>query len=275
MRQKISLATMMMIAIAIMVSCNNAPKQNTENSHTEQAASKKDCKDVHWSHHQGADGPENWANLCSGFAACGGQAQSPINIVSTTVAQDQQLTAPVFSYGKSIVSIVNNGHTIQFNVDGDNKVSLNGKDYTLLQFHYHALSEHTIDGKHFPLEVHFVHKHADNDFAVLGIMFEPGKSNSLLEKYLNHVYFPKEKGSYQSTDTIDLLSLFPQNKSYYYYKGSLTTPPCSEVVSWYVLQQSVQASPEQIAALSAILNNNYRPVMPLNGRTVEYFKANR
>jgi len=97
-------------------------------------------------------------------------------------------------------------------------------------------------------------------------MFKVGKENALFAKYLNH--FPKEKGTYNSEDTIDLSSLFPSDKTYYNYSGSLTTPPCSEVVNWYVLKNLVTASKEQIELLSIILKNNFRPVQPINGRII-------
>lgn len=251
---------MMMVAMALLVSCNNSQKKKTE---------KKSCDGVHWSHHAGEDGPANWKNLCDGFTDCGGSAQSPIDIASENAVIGEKLVAPEFKYGNSKVDIINNGHTVQFNVDKGSAVNLNGKAYQLLQFHYHALSEHTINGKHAPLEVHFVHKHSDTDFAVLGIMIVEGAKNELFEKYLNQ--FPVKKGVYKSDDLIDLFGLFPANKSYYYYSGSLTTPPCSEVVSWYVLKNPVEASAEQIAKFSKILHDNYRPVMPLNNRKVSIF----
>ncbi len=253
------------IGLTLLVSCNNSQKKENK---TEQVKN-INCSDVHWSHHKGEDGPSNWKNLCDGFSACGGQEQSPVNISKENTITGEELSAPKFTYGKSKVAIINNSHTVQFNVDGENKVNLNGKEYKLLQFHYHALSEHTIDGKHFPLEVHFVHKHSDTDFAVLGIMFVEGKSSALFDKYLDK--FPTTKGNYKSEDLIDLLSLFPKNRSYYHYDGSLTTPPCSEVVNWYVLKNPVEASKEQIEKISKILHDNYRPVMPLNDRKVLSF----
>ncbi len=233
------------------------------------ASEPQKTKSVSWSHHKGEIGPENWANLCDTFSKCGGKAQSPINLVTKKIAVDDSLTAPTFSYGESKVDIINNSHTVQFNISGKNQVNLDGKEYTLLQFHYHALSEHTIDGKYFPLEVHFVHKHSDTDFAVLGVMFEEGEKNELLDKYLAD--FPTSKGEFKSDADIDLLSLLPKDKSYYNSQGSLTTPPCSEVVNWYVLKTPVTASKEQLKQFSKILNNNYRPIMPLNDRAVRAY----
>lgn len=262
------------VALAIILTACNSPQKKTEektidvheSATTEEAHGEKksDCNDVHWSHHEGHDGPENWMNLCDGFNACGGQAQSPINIVSSKAVANETLKAIEINYSVSSVDIINNGHTVQFNMHGDNSFTIDDKKYDLLQFHYHASSEHTIDGNYYPLEVHFVHKHSDTDYAVIGIMFEAGEENELFAKYLAH--FPAEKGSYSADDELNLADLLPDNLSYYYYPGSLTTPPCSEVVNWYVLQKPLTASDSQIEKFSQILNHNFRPVMPLNER---------
>jgi carbonic anhydrase len=262
MNQKTSLITIA-LALACFISCKTDKKNKTQ--HSEQKV-EKDCKDIHWSHHDGDDGPENWKNLCVGFSECGGKSQSPIDINTESIILGEGLSAPIFDYGTSKVDIINNEHTVQFNIEEGSKVNLNGKDYQLIQFHYHALSEHTIDGEHFPLEVHFVHKHSDTDFAVLGVMFDEGGENELFKKYLSN--FPTSKGEYKSDDIINLMSLLPENKNYYYYSGSLTTPPCTEVVSWFVLENPIEASKEQIEEFSKILNNNYRPTMALNSRDI-------
>lgn len=274
MKKTIYLITLAFVTI-FFASCKDINKKKnteTENQKIEDVAhkkSKKNAKDVHWSHHKGEDGPENWKNLCEEFADCGGQAQSPINIINKEVSIGKDLAIPQFNYEKSKVNIINNGHTIQFNVDGNSIVKLNNKDYNLLQFHFHALSEHTIDGKHAPIEVHFVHKHSDTDFAVIGVMYTEGKQNELLKKYLDK--FPTNKGEYKSEDMIDIFNLLPKNKSYYYYKGSLTTPPCTEIVNWYVLKNPIEASKEQIQKFSKILHNNYRPIQNLNGRKIKQY----
>ncbi len=266
-----------LVAIALVLtfitSCNAKKDSKEEQNKTkqeEQKVVKKDCKDVKWSHHTGENGPENWNNLCDGFADCNGKVQSPINIVTKNVSSENNLVAPKFNYGKSKVDIINNSHTVQFNISGDNVVNLNGKDYKLLQFHYHTKSEHTIDGKYYPIEVHFVHQHSASEFAVLGVMFEEGKENPLLTKYLDK--FPKTKGTYKSEDMMDLLSLFPKNKSYFNYQGSLTTPPCSEVVNWHLLKTPLTASKAQIEQFSKIMDSNFRPIQPLNGRIVNESK---
>lgn len=268
--KKTFLNGILIVAVAILISsCNNAPKKDQvadTDQHEATTELKKDCDHVHWSHQEGEDGPKNWKNLCDGFMSCGGEAQSPINIITTSTASENNLTAFEFNYTSSKVDIINNGHTVQFNTSGENVVIINDKEYKLLQFHYHAHSEHTIDGNYYPIEVHFVHKHSDVDYAVLGVMFEEGEENKLFAKYLEH--FPASKGDFASEDMIELKSLFPSDLSYYYYSGSLTTPPCSEVVNWYVLKSPLKASKEQIEKFAEILHNNYRPIMPLNNREV-------
>lgn len=272
MKKDFIIASAAILMAVLISSCNSNTKKDPSmkeetKKETAKKESKKDCSDVHWSHHKGEHGPENWANLCEGFKACDGKSQSPIDIKNVVKGDD---LAPIdLKYGESKVNIINNGHTVQFNIEPGSSAMINGKKYDLLQFHYHAKSEHTIEGAYSPIEVHFVHKHADDDFAVIGVMYEEGIANELFANYLDK--FPKEKGEYSSDEKIELSSLLPKNLSYYHYSGSLTTPPCSEVVSWYLLQKPLTASGNQIESFSEILNNNFRPLQALNGRTIYSF----
>lgn len=276
-----SITFISLLSAFVLLSCNSAQKsknseaegKSTVESHEGHSHGEKpkDCNEVHWSHHKGEEGPENWPNLCDGFMACGGESQSPINLIDSIAESNGELQAIQFNYVSSSIDIINNGHTVQFNMKGDNSITIKEKKYDLLQFHYHALSEHTINGEHSPIEVHFVHKHSDTDFAVVGIMYVEGDENELLASYLEH--FPKEKGTYTSENVLELASLLPDDVSYYHYSGSLTTPPCSEVVSWFVLKDALTASKEQIEAFATILHENYRPVMPLNNRAVYSYVA--
>ncbi|MCF8372022.1 MAG: carbonic anhydrase family protein [Bacteroidales bacterium] len=272
--KKILLNSFLVIVFAAaMVSCNpsaQSDKTTKKENHEQLADGKNDCDHVHWSHHSGEEGPEHWKDLCSGFNACGGQAQSPIDIITTETKADTSLSAFELKYSTTPVEIINNGHTVQFNTFGNNILMIGKKEYKLMQFHYHALSEHTVNGNHYPLELHLVHTYSDSDLAVLGILFEEGEANELFTEYLAKL--PVEKGRFESKEMIELRKLFPADLDYYHYKGSLTTPPCSEVVSWYVLRSPVKASKEQIAQFSKILHDNYRPVMPLNDRKVLSFE---
>lgn len=240
--------------LAFVISCKKAPAEQK----------KMDCTDVDWAY-KGEAKPENWVNLCTGFTDCGGEEQSPINIEIAKAKKSEDLPKLQFEYGNTPVSIVNNGHTIQFNIAGEHSLQIGDKNYKLLQFHYHAASEHTVDGEHYPMEVHFVHK-GDEGLAVVGMLFQEGQSSLLLDNYLS--FFPKQKGEYEIEKTIPMSALVPQEVSYYHYDGSLTTPPCSEIVDWYVLQKPIEASKRQLEQMTALLHNNYRPVQKLNGREV-------
>jgi carbonic anhydrase len=255
------------LSITFFNACNYSVKtESAETDAKELVAEHQNCDEVHWSHHKGEDGPENWENLCDGFIACGGNAQSPIDIITEELIEKSDIPALEIQYSSSPTHIFNNGHTVQFGITGENNLLIGDKSYELSQFHFHALSEHTVNGNHYPIEVHFVHRHSDTDFAVIGIMYEEGEENSLLTEYLAD--FPTEVGEFRSEQSINLKSLVPADLSFYHYSGSLTTPPCSEVVSWYVLKTPLKASKTQIEKFSEILNHNYRPVMPLNGREV-------
>lgn len=226
-----------------------------------------DCTNIHWTYHMTSSGQDHWVDLCTGYSACSGMSQSPVNISGAMTKHT--LSKLIFSYSTTPAEIENNGHTIEFVCEPGNKLTIGGTQYELLQFHYHAQSEHQVDGNNYPLEVHFVHKASDSDYAVVGIFFAEGTSNSLFTEYLSH--FPHEEGTYADPSEIELEELLPVNKSYFHYSGSLTTPPCSEVVHWYVLKNTITASASQINQLQALLKNNSRQIQGLNGRKIYSF----
>jgi len=276
MKLKLFSSFLFLYLIGAIVSCTNADQTSQKNDDAmkkEKHSShhSKDCKDVHWTYHNDETGPENWHQLCEGFAACAGNAQSPVDINTREVVKSDELQPPKIEYGETPVEIINNGHTVQFNVKGDHYATLNGKKYKLVQFHFHSPSEHTVDGKYFPLEAHFVHKNDDGTLAVLGVMFREGKANPFFEKYLEKL--PAEKDTkVADNETYNPQELLPENPAYYRYKGSLTTPPCSEIVDWYVFAEPLEASQEQLEYWSKILHNNNRPVQPLNDRKIYLFE---
>jgi len=219
---------------------------------------------VHWGY-EGEVGPEHWGDLSPDYAACSqGVEQSPIEIPATAPVNPPGLS---FNYQSSALNIVNNGHAIQVNYDQGSNLEIGGASYPLVQFHLHSLSEHTLNGAHMPMEVHLVHKDASGHVAVIGIMIVEGAQNPAYEAILAHM--PAEEGESQmiSGTAVDAGDLLPADQSYYHYNGSLTTPPCTEGVRWFVMAAPVELSTAQIAAFQSIYDNNYRPVQPLNERT--------
>ena len=216
--------------------------------------------------YEGKQGSEHWAELSEKFGLCAtGVNQSPINITSVIEAN---LPPLVTNYHKSQVSEINNGHTVQANIKGNNTFTNDDGTFDLLQFHFHAPSENIIEGKSFPLEAHFVHADQNGRLAVIGVMFELGKENSELAKLWTNM----PETSHSKTTLIKELSalnLLPKEKSYYRFNGSLTTPPCTEGVRWFVLKDTIEASQAQIDKFRNVMGTDTnRPVQPINARVI-------
>ncbi|MCL6605083.1 MAG: carbonic anhydrase family protein [Paenibacillus sp.] len=226
---------------------------------------------AHWSY-EGDTSPEHWAELDQLFTTCKvGKAQSPINILKEEVQDDESLSPIKVEYSPSKVTIVNNGHTIQANLDNkDNKITLEGKTYTLQQFHFHLPSEHEVNGSHADMELHFVHKDADGQLAVLSVLITKGsKENAELNKLWSMLPTEENEEGIPIEDAFDMNELLPEDLHSFRYQGSLTTPPCTEGVQWIVLENPVQWSEEQINKFKAIFPHDNRPVQPLGEREVD------
>lgn len=220
---------------------------------------------VHWTY-EGEEGPEHWGEINEDYALCGaGKTQSPINISS---AYSTDIIDISFDYSESALNILNNGHTIQVNYDAGSSITYNGVTYDLLQFHFHHPSEHTVEGVATPLEVHFVHRDADGNLAVVGVMLAEGEADNAAFAAV-FASLPAEKSEVETLDaTISAADMLPQTATYFTYSGSLTTPPCSEGVRWLVMQEPVTLGAAQIEAFSTIFELNARPVQSLNARDI-------
>ena len=211
----------------------------------------------HWSY-EGPGGPDHWGDVDAASKVCSvGTQQSPIDIVSPVRAQ----LAPLkMAWSKKSDAIVNNGHTIQLNIAPGSTLAVGKENFTLLQYHFHRPSEHTIGGKNFPMEVHFVPRGADGNLAVVGVLMTAGKPNAAFSKIIKAM--PAHEGPAVKTDTagIDPNALLPAQRAYYRYSGSLTTPPCSEVVNWLLMHQPIQVAQADIDAFAKLYPMNARPV---------------
>jgi carbonic anhydrase len=217
---------------------------------------------AHWTY-EGEEGPAHWGELDSAYELCGsGKSQSPINISSPG---EQDLANIVFHYQPSEVNILNNGHTAQVNYDAGSYIELDGVRYDVAQFHYHAPSEHEIDGKLFPAELHIVHRSADEKLAVVGLLLQEGSANPALDPFINNL--PAEKSDVKDAGVkINVMDFLPGIQTTYRYNGSLTTPPCSEGVSWLVMTTPIELASAQLSKLEGLFEANNRPVQPLNDR---------
>jgi len=220
---------------------------------------------VHWDY-EGVGGPENWSKIDPKNSSCAiGQRQSPIDIRDGIKVDVEPIK---FSYRPSTFRIVDNGHTVQVAI-GDSSISLTGKTYELVQFHFHRPSEEKIEGQRFDMVVHLVHKADDGQLAVVAVLLERGSENPFIQTLWNNLPLEKNVAVAPPTTTIDLNTLLPSGRSYYTYMGSLTTPPCTEGVLWLVMKQPVQVSPDQINIFSRLYRNNARPIQPTAGRLIK------
>jgi len=228
----------------------------------------------HWAYEDHGDevGPAKWGTLPGNAACASGKQQTPINLVAGT-AKAQDLPDLVFGYKPSKLSIINNGHTVQMTYDAGSTLARTGSadTSTLAQFHFHAPSEHTVDGASFPMEAHLVHVNpAGKPVAVVGVFIKAGKENAGLTKAFQDL--PAKSGDKRAPAgaTIDARALLPADKTFFTYPGSLTTPPCTEGLTWYVFKTPIEMSPAQIGAFTTLehLGHTNRPIQSLGGRVV-------
>jgi carbonic anhydrase len=219
----------------------------------------------HWSY-EGENGPQAWGRMKPEFDKCAtGTRQSPIDIRS---GFQVQLPAIEFDYRPGNFSVIDNGHTVQVNLPPGNALTVLGRRYELLQFHFHRPSEERVNGRQFDMVVHLVHKDAQGKLAVVAVLLERGSAQPLIQAVWNAL--PLEKGEDVAAPvTIDPRQLLPEDPRYYTYMGSLTTPPCSEGVLWMVMKQPVHLSPEQLAIFARLYPMNARPVQATSERMIK------
>lgn len=232
---------------------------------------------VEWNHDPAsAVGPQHWGDLDPTFATCAeGMRQSPIDIA----AVDRAGPRPELKFRYRAVPLVveNNGHTLEVPITSDNELRIGNDRYRLLQFHFHTPSEHTIGGESLVMEAHLVHIDSNNQLAVVGVMMVAGEANATVAAALDNA--PATEGEVHVQGVaVDPAGLLPASAAYYAYPGSLTTPPCSEGVRWFVLREPITVSPEQVQKLADFIrlfpayegfDTNNRPVQPLNDRSVQ------
>ncbi len=218
---------------------------------------------VHWSY-LGEEGPESWGHLSPDYHVCAdGRDQSPVNIEGAIEAEMPPLE---FNYHKGGSAVLNNGHTIQVSYLAGSTLAVNGREFELKQFHFHAPSENHIEGKGYPMEMHLVHADKEGNLAVVAVMITEGRENETLTEIWRQM--PEQAGGKKDLQKrISVKGLLPASKDYYRFNGSLTTPPCTEGVRWYVMKQPLTVSVEQVRKFRHIMHHhNNRPVQPVYAR---------
>lgn len=222
-------------------------------------------KSGHWGY-DGDAGPSHWAALDPDFALCqSGHHQSPINIRNPRKAD---LPPIQVDYQPSPLHIIDNGHTIMINYAPGSSIRVGENRYVLKQFHFHRPSEEQVDGKSYEMSVHLVHADEQGNIAVVAVLIKTGAENSLIDELWSDVPTEKEQEERLENVQINAKALLPEDRSYYTFTGSLTTPPCTENVTWFVLKHPVTVSAAEIKRFEKLYRHNARPPEPLYDRVV-------
>jgi len=246
------------------------PVQMAANDHGKQGMAAKvpglpTGHDLHWEYN-GTAGPQSWGQLKPEFQTCNtGTRQSPIDIRDGIKVQLEPIQ---FDYRASAFRVIDNGHTVQVNVDSGNFITVSGRRYELVQFHFHRPSEERINGRQYEMVAHLVHKDAQGKLAVIAVLLDQGKEHPMVQLVWNSL--PLEKSVEQASPvTLDMNLMLPEQRQYYTYMGSLTTPPCTEGVLWLVMKQPATLSPYQASVFSRLYANNARPIQSAAGRMIK------
>ena len=222
---------------------------------------------AHWTY-EGAEGPVAWGRLVAAWNVCStGHEQSPIDLGGKVGPHKARIEERFIA---TPFVLFHNGHTIQAAIERPSDLTVEGGHFSSAQFHFHHPSEHTVNGKAYPAELHLVHKNDRGELAVLGIFIEfASQDNPVFESMISRL--PKAAGdSVQLSSPVDLAALIEdhagESEEIFSYHGSLTTPPCSEGVKWTVRSRPMHASFRQMQRLVAVLGESARPVQPVFDR---------
>jgi carbonic anhydrase len=228
---------------------------------------------VQWSY-EGAEGPPRWSELDPAFAKCGaGKAQSPIDLPRRPTQSAEKAPATP-KWDPVPVRVTNDGHFLKVDDTAPSSFTFEGTTYALKSFHFHVPAEHTIEGRNFDAEAHFIHKSPDGKkTVVVALLFQHGRENELLRPMWDA--FPSTIGAepVDTGRTIDVQALLPKAPKYVRYDGSLTAPPCTEGITWLVVEPEtdtpLQLSMGQIGRHRAATHGpTNRPTQPLDGRVI-------
>lgn len=216
--------------------------------------------------YEGMNGPENWGNLKPEYILCkSGKFQSPINLKWSKPKTGGEV---LLNYKPTPLKLRDSGHNLEVVTEDGGSAMLHGQPYKLMQVEFHTPSEHQLSGNALPLEAHFVHKNKKGEIAIVSAILIQGAGNPEIEKLWSA--WPNIVNAEVSTtnEEFNPMVLLPRKTTHYFYVGSLTTPPCTEGVKWFVLNTPVEISKEQIAAFRSHYANNARPLQNAKGRQV-------
>lgn len=217
--------------------------------------------------YEGIKGPLHWGKLDPAYKACSqGKEQSPIDIRGAHL--NKSLPPIEFHYISGSMTLTNTGHTVQVTAPAGSYIVVGGTRYDLVQFHFHHPGEEAVKGKLPDMTLHLVHKSADGKIVVVAVRLNEGNPNAVLAALWQHL--PKTTGATDKlTDDMSPAGLLPTDRGYWTYEGSLTAPPCTEGVRWFIFEQQVEISRAQLKAFAALYKVNSRIIQDIHGRKIE------
>ncbi len=221
--------------------------------------------DVEWGY-SGAGAPENWASISTDYSMCSeGTKQSPVDITGYQKGDAPPLS---FSFRRDAVEVVNDGKALSINYTKGNRLGLSERTYQLTSVRTHTPSEHTIDGQSFALELQLFHEQTFGDLAIVSFLYTLGDPDPVIQNIIDAA--PDESGqSITEGLVLNAADYAPEDLGYYKYEGSLTTPPCTEPVDWFIMLEQGSVSQEQIDQVAALTGGgNNRPLQPLGDRSI-------
>jgi carbonic anhydrase len=226
------------------------------------------AQNANWNY-EGKTGPLRWGKLDPSYRACSdGHEQSPLDIHGAHL--DKALKPIEFHYIAGPVTVENNGRAIVVHVDPGSYIVAGGVRYNLVEFEFRHPGEETVKGKFSDMSAHLVHRSADGKIAILAVRLLENQNfpNALLAALWKHL--PTTAGkSEKVAEMINPGGLLPADRGYWTYMGSLTTPPCTEGVRWFVFEQQVTLSRDQLRAFANIYKMNTREIQDPHGRRIE------
>jgi carbonic anhydrase len=262
------------VGAMLVTACDSNAPQTHRSETSESHPAEQGHAEVHWGY-EDENGPARWGAMKAEWEKCSkGRQQSPVDL-ATPVERDLPAIV-VHTLSAHVVEILNqmdvleeldNGHTVQVNALLPDALQIDGKSYSLQQFHFHSPSEHTVDGEHLPMEIHFVNEAADGSLAVLGVLVRAGAENPPIESLWASL--PSGQGGTSKTQLPEAFAsnlLSDAESGFYHYTGSLTTPPCTEGVKWMIKKVPTELSEAQIQRFRSIYDHNNRPTNPLYDR---------
>jgi carbonic anhydrase len=258
-----TLFTILVIFLLIGCNCNNEPAGNHQHEHL------KDKHETEAYHKK-----EVFYSL-PGLKH--GLLQSPINILSDQSEKGEHNVT--FNFKDKINKVQNLGHTVQLDFERGSTVYVDDKIFEFKQIHFHTPAEHLIDGITYPMEMHVVNtlvgqaEEETTEYLVFSFLFKMGKENKFIDEFIQLIPGVKDESENLSTGTVNLRNLIDYDpkkvlNSYFYYKGSLTTPPYTESVNWFIMKTIIDASPGQIQQINKIQGDNARRIQAQYGRPV-------